>query len=135
MIPFHRVHRRMLLCGVAVSLAALSTVLVIQLEQFQNKDTPKFFSTDDNLPFNTGYPVPATPTITAEGSDFGAKPTGGISPSTLSDCGGSGNGKDFAQPNISLLDATGGFEEGAYINGTSVGNCGGVKFLLGPQPK
>jgi len=79
----------------------------------------------------TGYPLPATPTITVTGSDFGGRPSGGKSPARLANCDGTGTGLDYLNSQLNLIDASrsgglyGAFEEGARFNNT-VGNCGGV---------
>ena len=57
-------------------------------------------------------------------------PTGGVSPSTLSNCG-SGTGRDYPNSQLWALDAlprsgglSGAFQEGELFTST-VGNCGG----------
>lgn len=78
----------------------------------------------------TGYPLPASPTVTVSGSNFGPAPTRGVSPARLSNCG-SGTGLDYPGSQLWLLDASrggglsGAFEEGELFNSTT-GNCGGI---------
>lgn len=80
----------------------------------------------------TGYPKPAQPTVTVTGVGFGAAPTGGVSPSRLSNCH-SGTGLDYGPSKLWFLDATqqsgpglvGAFQEGANQS-RSYGNCGGI---------
>jgi hypothetical protein len=81
----------------------------------------------------SGYPLPATPTVTVSGSGFGSAPAHGIAPSSLSNCGGSGTGLDYGPSTLWLLDAShssgpgllNSFQEGAYFT-KKVGNCGGI---------
>lgn len=75
----------------------------------------------------TGYPT--APVVTVTGTDFGSRPTGGVSPATLSDCR-SGTGVDYPNSQLWALDASrsdglsGAFEEGELFT-SSDGNCGG----------
>lgn len=81
----------------------------------------------------SGYPKPATPTITVTGTGFGARPANGISPATLTNCGGFANptGLDYGKSTLWLLDGSasaglyGAWQFGANFTGTN-GNCGGV---------
>jgi hypothetical protein len=81
----------------------------------------------------SGYPKPAVPTITVQGSGFGSAPENGIVPSTLPNCGSgwSGTGLDYGKSTLWLLDASqsfglyGAWQDGADL-GTYSGNCEGV---------
>jgi hypothetical protein len=80
----------------------------------------------------SGYPQPATPTVTVSGSGFGAAPSG-VSPATLANCeyNNTLTGRDYGKSNLWLLDASRSaglyraFQEGANFSATN-GNCGGI---------
>jgi hypothetical protein len=81
----------------------------------------------------SGYPKPAAPAITVTGTGFGARPANGISPATLSNCGGFVNptGLDYGKSDLWLLDGSasaglyGAWQFGANFTSAN-GNCGGV---------
>ncbi len=81
----------------------------------------------------TGYPKPAAPTFTVQGSGFGSVPTNGIAPSALANCGPgwAGTGLDYGTSNLWMLDTAqsvgldGAWQDGANFTSTN-GNCEGV---------
>jgi hypothetical protein len=70
---------------------------------------------------------PSAPLITVKGSGFGAAPTGGVSPSTLSDCT-SGTHLDYPSGQLWLADATsaGPVWTAGALQGPTFGTCIGV---------
>jgi hypothetical protein len=81
----------------------------------------------------TGYPQPAAPTFTIQGSGFGSAPTNGVAPSTLGNCGPgwAGTGLDYGTSNLWMLDTAqsvglyGTWQDGASFTSNN-GNCEGV---------
>jgi hypothetical protein len=84
----------------------------------------------------SGYPQPATPTVTVTGTGFpSAPPTGSKKVTHFSNCTPGETGRDYPEPGLWLLDASApngpwglnSFQDGAYYPSTATrGDCGGV---------